>query len=246
MSIPSTRAQFRDFVLRKLGHEVITINVSSNQIDDRIDEAVNFWQQWCSQGTERQFYKYQVTQQDIQNGYITLPENIIGAIGIFNGGSIEGSAYIFSIRYQIALNDLYTLTSVSMVPYYMAFSQITMLEELLVGQKAIRYNPITNRIYIDMDWDWIVVGQWLIFDCYEVIDPDEYTAMWGNLQLQNLAYAYLLRQWGMNLSKFANIPMVGGVQFNAQQIINEGQAAVEAAENDIKNNFQTPVMPQVG
>ena len=120
----------------------------------------------------------------------------------------------FDIRYQIALNDLYTLTSVSMIPYYMTFTHIQMLEQLLVGKQPIRYSRHRDRLHIDMDWNKVNVGNWLIVRAYEVIDPEEFTDVWSDRWLAEYATALIKRQWGNNLKKYDGMQMPGGLTFN--------------------------------
>ena len=140
MAVPTTRAEFKEYCLRKLGKPVIEINVDDDQVEDRIDEAIKYYWDYHFDGSEKIYYKHQITDTDKANKYITLPENIIGAVSIFpvSDPSI-GSQDLFNIRYQIALNDLYTLTSISMVPYYMVMTHLGVISEMLVGKQMIRY-----------------------------------------------------------------------------------------------------------
>ena len=208
MAVPTSRAEFKEYCLRKLGKPVIEINVDDDQIDDRIDESLKFYYDYHFDGSEKVYYKHQVTDTDKANKYITLPENIIGAVRIFPVGdpSLTGGD-LFNIRYQIALNDLYTLTSVSMVPYYMAMSHIALIQEILVGQQPIRYNRHTDKLYVDMDWEKIDTGQYLLVEAYEVINPDVYTDAWGDRWLQEYCTAKIKYQWGSNLTKFTGMPL---------------------------------------
>jgi len=245
MSIPTTREEFKLYCMRNLGHEVIEINMSTHQVDDRIDEALLYFQEF-GEGTERQFYKYQITGTDIANQYITLPDNIIGAVTVLPPPDAFNSGNIFNIRYQIALNDLYNLTSVSMAPYYMAFSHLQFLEQLLIGQKPIRYNRVSNRLYLDADMTQWGAGNFLTIDCYQVIDPAQFPKLWGNRMLAKLATAYIKRNWGADLKKYGNIQMIGGVTFNGQQIYDEGLAEAAAAENEIRTAYEMPALPIIG
>ena len=140
MAVPTTRAEFKEYCLRALGKPVIEINVDDDQVEDRIDEAIKYYWDYHFDGSEKIYYKHQITDTDKANKYITLPENIIGAVSIFpvSDPSI-GSQDLFNIRYQIALNDLYTLTSISMVPYYMVMTHLGVISEMLVGKQMIRY-----------------------------------------------------------------------------------------------------------
>ena len=153
--VPTTREEFTEYCLRKLGKPVIEINVDEDQVSDRIDEALRYYWDYHFDGSEKTYYKRIITQEDINNRYIMMPDNIIGVVNIFDLGSALGLNNLFNIRYQIALNDLYTLTSVSMVPYYMAMNHIQFLEQMLIGRQPLRYNRHINKLYIDMSWDQI-------------------------------------------------------------------------------------------
>lgn len=246
MSIPATREQFAEYCLRKLGDEVIDIEVSPNQVDDRIDEAIKFWQDFNVDATERQFYKYSIQPQDITNQYITLPSNIIGAVSVIPPGDAWNMTNIFNVRYQIALNDLYTLTSVSMAPYYMAFSHVQLLEQLLVGQKPIRYNRISNRLYLDMDWTVYQLGQFLIIDAYAVIDPNTYPQMWGDRVLQNYATALIKVQWAGHLNKYAQFQLPGGNIYNGAQIYADAIRERDKCEEDMRSYYEMPPQFEIG
>lgn len=235
MTIPTTREEFKAWVLRNLGDGVIQINVSAEQVDDRVDEALKYFADYHFDGTEKLYYKYPLTQTDIDNQYITLPDNIIGAISIFPVGEGLNTNNMFNIRYQIALNDLYTLTSVSMVPYYMAMSWIATLEQLLVGQQPVRYNRVNNKFYIDMDWDRVVEGEYIIVEAYGVVDPDTYSRIWREVWLQKYATCLVKMQWGNNLKKYGEMKMPGGLTFNGQQIYNEAAREREILEHEISN-----------
>ena len=240
MSVPATREQFKQYCLRRLGGEVININVSDNQVEDRIDEAISFWTDFHTDATFRHYYKYQVQAADIANQYIVLPPNIIGAVGIYDVGDGMSMNNIFDIRYQISLNDLYTLTSVSMVPYYMAFQHIQLLEQLLVGFKPIRYNRISNILHIDMDWQNIGVGNFFIVDSYATVDATTYPKVWADRMLMRYATALIKRQWGEQLKKFGQMAMPGGVIFNGQQIFDEAIKEIAEVENTIRTTYEKP------
>lgn len=247
MAVPTTRAEFKEYCLRKLGKPVIEINVDDDQVDDRIDESLKYYYDYHFDGSEKVYYKHAVTDTDKANKYITLPENIIGAVRVFPVGdpSITGGD-LFNIRYQIALNDLYTLTSVSMVPYYMAMSHISLIQEMLVGQQPIRYNRHTDKLYIDMDWEKIDPGQFVLVEAYEVIDPDVYTDAWGDRWLQEYCTSKIKYQWGSNLTKFVNMQLPGGVQFNGEKILDDAKAEIEALEKEMISSYSLPVADMIG
>jgi hypothetical protein len=245
--IPATRSEFREYCLRKLGKPVIEINVDDDQVEDRIDESLRYYYDYHFDGSEKIYYKHQVTDLNKTDKYITLPENIIGAVRVFPiADPIVRSDDLFNIRYQIALNDLYTLTSVSMVPYYMTMEHLALISELLVGQQPIRYSRHKNKLYVDMDWDKIKVGEFLLIEAYEIVDPTVYTDVWGDRWLQNYCAAKIKYQWGTNLTKFIGMSMPGGVQFNGERILDDAQREIEMMENEMVNSYSLPVSDMIG
>jgi len=246
MAVPTTRAEFTENCLRRLGKPVIEINVDDDQVSDRIDEALRYYWDYHFDGSEKTYYKYAITEQDKTNKYITMPENIIGVVNIFDLGSTLGVNNLFNIRYQIALNDLYTLTSVSMVPYYMAMNHVQFLEQMLVGKQPLRYNRHTDRLYLDMDWDRIAAGEYIIVEAYEVIDPDTYTDAWSDRWLLRYGACLIKQQWGQNLKKFEGMKLPGGLTFNGQKIYDEATAEREELEKEMIYSYSLPASDMIG
>jgi hypothetical protein len=246
MAVPATREQFKQYCLRRLGKPVIDINVDDDQVDDRIDEALNYYWDYHFDGTEKMFYKYQMSQTDIDNRYITLPQNIIGAVNIFPLGDSLSTNNLFNIRYQIALNDLYDLTATTMVPYFLAMQHIQFLEQMLVGQVQYRYNRNTNKFYIDMDWNKMAVGNYLVIEAYQIVDPDTYTDVWGDRWLARYAEALIKLQWGSNLIKYQDIALPGGMKFNAEKIYNDARKDLDELEHEMIHSYSLPVGDLIG
>lgn len=247
MATPTSKAEFKEYCLRKLGKPVIEINVDDDQVDDRIDEAIRYWYDYHFDGSDRIYYKHAITEEDVANKYITLPENIIGAVSIFSMGdpSIR-SDDLFNIRYQIALNDLYTLTNVSLVPYYMVMEHLALLTELLVGKQPIRYTRHKDRLYVDMDWNTVTVGSFILVEAYEVVNPETWTDAWNDRWLQNYATALIKRQWGSNLTKFTGMTLPGGVQFNGEKIYDDAVAEIQKMEEEMISSYSLPVLDMIG
>ncbi len=247
MAVPTTRAEFKEYCLRKLGKPVIEINVDDDQVEDRIDESIRYYWDYHFDGTEKVYYKHLITNTDITNKYITLPENIVGAVRVFPIGdpSIR-SDDMFNIRYQIALNDLYTLTSYSMIPYFMAMQHLSLISEMLVGQQPIRYSRHRDRLYVDTKWENYNAGEYLLIEAYEVLDPDTYSDMWADRWLQNYTTAKIKYQWGSNLTKFTGMQLPGGVQFNGEKIFNDAKDEIEAMEKEMISSYSLPVMDMIG
>ena len=247
MATPTTKAEFKEYCLRKLGKPVIEINVDDDQVDDRVDEALRYWYDYHFDGSERVYYKHAITENDVVNKYITLPENIIGAVSIFSMGdpSIR-SDDLFNIRYQIALNDLYTLTNVSLVPYYMVMEHLALMNELLVGKQPIRYSRHKDRLYVDMDWNTVAIGEFLLVEAYEVVNPEVYTDAYNDRWLQNYATTLIKEQWGSNLTKFTGMTLPGGVQFNGEKIYDDAVAERRKLEDEMISSYSLPVLDMIG
>jgi hypothetical protein len=247
MATPTTKATFKEYCLRKLGKPVIEINVDDDQVDDRVDEALRYWYDYHFDGSERVYYKHAITETDVENKYITLPENIIGAVSIFSMGdpSIR-SDDLFNIRYQIALNDLYTLTNVSLVPYYMVMEHLALMNELLVGKQPIRYSRHKDRLHFDMDWGTVAVGEFLLVEAYEVVDPETWTDAYNDRWLQNYATTLIKEQWGSNLTKFTGMTLPGGVQFNGEKIYDDAVAERRKLEDEMISSYSLPVLDMIG
>jgi len=182
----------------------------------------------------------------LNGGYFTMPENILGAVRIFPLGDPMATSSLFDIRYQIALNDLYTLTSVSMVPYYMTFQHIQFLQDLLVGQQPIRYNRHQNRLYVDMNWKKAVVGHYLLVEAYEIVDPEVYSDVWKDRWLLQYATALIQRQWGRNLTKFSGMQLPGGVTFNGRELLVDAQTEIDNLEEEMITSYSLPVCDMIG
>jgi|TARA_Y100001973_G_C5205810_1_gene341504 hypothetical protein len=248
MALPASRTAFKEYCLRKLGYPVIEINVEDDQSEDRIDEALSFYWDYHFDGSERTFYKWTITDDDIANKYLTVPENIIGAVRIFDIGDALSTNNLFNIRYQIALNDLYDLTSFnqSLVTYYTNMMHIRFIEEILVGRQPIRYNRHINKLYVDMDWDKMQAGEKIIAECYQIVDPDTYTDVWKDRWLQNYATAKIKFQWGSNLSKFEGLQLPGGVQFNGTKIQDDALQEIAKLEEEMLVSYSLPVTDMIG
>ena len=239
MAQPQSREEFKEYILRKIGAPVIQINVSEEQVEDRVDEAVSFWRDYHYNGSQMVYLKHQLTAQDVENGYVTLPQNLLGISKVFDlDTSISTGTGMFNVQYQFVLNNLTDITGYSIQNYWMTMSHIEFLQEWLVGRPLIRYNKHVNKLYIDADKSSLVEGSFIIIEAYDIIDPDAYSDVWGDRWLQNYASVLVREQWGLNLTKFTNMQLVGGVSFNGEQILAEARAEREKMEEDAISNLQ--------
>jgi len=247
MAVPTTRVEFKEFVLRSLGKPVIDINVSDEQVEDRIDQALRFYYDYHFDGTEKTYFKYQVDQAFLDTGQVALPENIIGAVRMFEiGSSAMSSRNLFSIRYQIALNDLYTLNNVGLLSYHMTRTHLEQIEEILVGKTPIRYNRHRNILHVDKSMKHFEIGEYLLFEVYEIVDPEVYPDVWADWWLQHYTAQLVKRQWGANLSKFEGLQLPGNIQFNGQKIYDDADTEIKRLEEEMVTKYSLPVFDMIG
>lgn len=240
MGIPASREQLKDWCLRQLGFPVIEINVDDDQVDDRIDEALQYFQQFHYDGVERWYLKHQITQENIDNGWIPITENIIGVTRIFPISSSNATVNMFDLRYQLRLHELYDFTSTSYVNYVLTMQHIRTLDMLFSGEQPIRFNRHTDKLYIDWNAGMMNVGEWLIIEGYIIVDPDSYNDVYNDMMLKRLATSYIKRQWGNNMKKFGGMQLPGGIQMNGQQIYEEAVQEIAALEEQIRNTYEEP------
>ena len=271
MAIPTSKTTFKSYCLRALGFGVIDINVSDDQVDDRIDEALQYFAQYHYDGVEKMYLKYQITQDDIDRAasndtttatdtvdsnitatfkegknFIPMPSSVVSVIQIFPFDD-QTTNNMFDIRYQLRLNDLYDFSSTSIIHYQMTMQQLDFLSHILVGEKPLRFNQHQNRLYIDMDFaNDIDVGEFLIIECYRKIDPATYTDIFDDIYLKRYATALIKRQWGANLSKFNGVAMLGGVTMNGDTIYSQAQEEIEKLEELISVTNSPPMMFGMG
>lgn len=240
MSVPSSREEFRDWCLRQLGHPVIEINVDDDQIEDRIDEALQYFQQFHFDGVERTYFKHQITQDDIDNQWIPIDDSIISIIKIWPISTTSATINMFDLRYQLRLHELYDFTSTSYVNYVLTMQHIRTLDMLFSGEQPIRFNRHTNKVYLDANWAMLQPDEWIIAEGYVIIDPELYNKVYNDRMLKKLATAYIKRQWGTNMKKFQGMQLPGGVMMNGQQIYDEAVQEITELEQNIRDTFEEP------
>ena len=269
MAVPNSKSTLKEYCLRALGKPVIEINVDDDQVDDRIDEALQYFAQYHYDGVERMYMKYQVTADDItraradetvgtgteglvsntfgnQKNFIVMPSSVLSVMNIFNFND-KSNLNMFDIRYQMRLNDLYDFSSTSIIHYEMTMRHLDFLDHILIGEKPIRFNMHNNRLYIGMDWaNDVAAGEYLIIECYRKLDPDTYTDIYDDMFLKRYTTALIKQQWGANLSKFQGIQMLGGVSLNGEQIYTQALDEKNKLEEEIRNTFETPISYMVG
>jgi hypothetical protein len=176
MAKPTTRKQFKDYCLRRLGWPVIDINVDEDQVEDRIDDAIQFFHDYHFDGCEKIFMKHKFTQEDIDRRWIYCPDPIIFVTAVLPFDDSNSSVNMFDLRYQLRLHDLYDFTSVSYVSYEITMQHIRTLNLLFSGTPQFRFNRHQNKLFLDIDWSRdATAGEYVIIECYRSLAPDSVT-----------------------------------------------------------------------
>jgi hypothetical protein len=265
MAEPSSRAQLKEYCLRKLGKPVIEINVDDDQIEDLIDDTLQLYRERSYDGVERVYLKYKLTSQDIANakaytsttypsglsfseasgGFLTMPDHILGVQGIFK----ISNAYVnnmFGFRYQFFLNDFYNFYAYDLLNYYITMTYLETLDFMLEGNKSIRFHKTQNRLTIDLDWSRVQPNDWLVIECFRALDPTQFTKIYNEIFVKKHLTSTIKRQWGQNLIKFEGIQMPGGVTFNGRQIYDDAIEELRELEEKMSSTYELPPLDMIG
>lgn len=253
MAGPLSRTELKDYCLRKLGFPVIDINVDDDQLEDRIDDALQRFREFHYDGTVEEYLAVKVTQSMINNQYIEVPDSIIGVTrllpvtaGNINSGTKQGFN-IFDINYQIRLNDFYNLTSSSYTYYVIAREHLSMLDMIVTGETPFTFNKKMNRIQVFMDWEGRTnPGEYIVFQATRITDPEIYGKVFDDTWVKQYTAALFKQQWGSNLTKYANYTLPGGLVVNGEKIYNDAVIEIAALDEKLRDTYEAPPQMLVG
>jgi hypothetical protein len=278
MASPTTRQELIDYCLRRLGAPVLEINVDDDQIDDLVDDAIQFFQERHYDGSERMYLKYQITQDDINRGrakaggvgivtttgtstivgtattfsyyensnYIQVPDQVLGINKIFKFDTSTISGGMFSIKYQLFLNDLYYFSSVDLLHYSMTKSYLSDIDFLLTTDKQVRYTKRQNRLYLDIDWEAQTAGDYIVIDCERALNPTDFPKIYNDSWLKRYLTSMIKKQWGANLIKFSGTKLPGGVELNGRQYYDDAVAELRDIEEKMQSTYELPPLDMIG
>jgi hypothetical protein len=281
MAQPSSRQELIDYCKRKLGAPVLEINVADEQIEDLVDDAIQFFQERHFDGVYPTFYKYKVTQEDIDRGkagrdsidagiastsvttnivgtattfnyfensnYLQMPPNVIGVNKIFTfDGTNSITNNMFSVKYQLFLNDIYYWGSTELLSYAMVKTYLEDLDFLLNTQKQIRFNKRQDRLYLDIDWGSVTTDQYFVIDCYSTLDPNDYSKVWNDSFIKPYLTSLIKKQWGQNMMKFTGVKLPGGVELNGRQMYDDAQREIDVLMEKMSNTYELPPYDMIG
>lgn len=246
MASPSSRVELINHCLRKLGAPVIEINIDEQQLEDRLDDALQFFQEYNSDAVVKTYLKHQVTSDDISNGYIEVSDNIVFVKRLIpiNASGISSSNF-FDFKYQFSLNDLYDLnTFIGGIAYYEQMQQyVSLIDMKLNGYPLITFNRLQNRVYIHGDFETqnINEGEYIVLEVWSTVDGETHTDVYNDIFLKDYLTQLIKQQWGANLSKFEGMQLPGGVTLNGRIIYEEATQELERLEEKVRSNYELPV-----
>jgi hypothetical protein len=283
MASPSSRTELADYCRRQLGAPVLEINVADEQVDDIIDDAVQFFQERHFDGVSQAYLKYKITQDDIDRGrasmetgkkqtgittttatadiagtdvtfsyyensnFLQIPASVIGVTKIYHfDGTNTMTNNMFSVKYQMFLNDIYYWGSTELLTYAMTKTYLEDINFLLTTEKQIRFNKRMDRLYLDIDWGSVSKDDYLVIDCFRQLDPNDYGRVWNDSFLKKYTTALLKRQWGQNLLKFQGVKLPGGVELNGRQIYDDAEKDLEIIREQMSNTYELPPLDMIG
>ena len=233
MAIPNTRDELIDYCLRALGSPVLEINVADEQLEDRIDEALQYFREFHPEGKRRSYVKHQITQSDINNRYIDMPSDVLTVIRMFPIDNVTASTNFFDIKYQMMLNDITDLNNYAGdIAYYEQMQQhLSLLDMKLSGHPLITFEPQGQRVYFEHTESDFTVGNYVVFEVFLDVDPDDLGAerysLWNHRFIKEYTTALVKRQWGQNMSKFEGMQLPGGVTISGRQIYDDATQEIE-------------------
>ena len=281
MAQPASRTDLINYAKRQLGAPVLEINVADEQVDDLVDDALQYFYERHFDGVIQTFLKYKITQDDVDRGrgrggsnpigivtttasstidgssvtfsfeensnYLQVPPSVIGINKIFQfDGSNTVTNNMFSVKYQLFLNDIYYFGSTEILTYGMTKRYLEDIDFALNTQKQVRFNQRQDRLYLDIDWGSVKVDDFLVIDCYRLIDPNDFTRVYNDSFLKRYLTALIKRQWGQNLIKFQGVKLPGGIELNGRQIYDDALRELEMIKQEMSSTYELPPLDFIG
>jgi hypothetical protein len=264
MAKPASRQELIDYCLRRLGAPVLEINVDDDQVDDLVDDALQYFHERHFDGVERMYLKYKITQEDLNrsanisgignttfnfyetSNFIQIPDSVIGIEKVYKFDTSDISGGMFSIKYQLFLNDLYYFNSVELLQYAMVKSYLEDIDFLLKTDKQIRFNKRQNRMYLDIEWGAQKAGTFFVIDCYRILNPNDFTKVYNDSFLKRYLTALIKRQWGQNLIKFRGVKLPGGIELNGREMYDDAEREIEAIRERMSMDYELPPYDFIG
>jgi len=273
MAQPNSRKELIEYCLRALGAPVSEINVDEEQLNDRLDDALQYFQERHFDGIQRVFLKHKLLKDEIDTvrknpsytnvntgnnvgitttiieeseNFIPLPDTIVSVNSVFKSDSSSISSGMFNIKYQIFLNDLYYFGTLDLLNYAMTKTYLEDISRIITPDVQLRFNKKNHRLYLDVNWAMLKSDQYIIIDCYRIVDPAEFPKIYNDYWLKKYLTASIKKQWAQNMSKFNNVQLLGGVTMNGEKLYSDAERELEAIERQLRDEYELPPLGLIG
>ena len=266
MASPNSRAELITYCKRQLGEPVLQVNIDDEQVNNVIDDTFQFFQENCYNGMERCYLFHEITADDKTRfaasvtttegstnwkeatNYIPIPDHVVGITRVFGLVSNSIRSNLFGVEYQLFLNDLYAFGSLDILNYYMNKQYLETLDMVLNNGsfQQFRYTMRRDRLYMDLDKDFLKTGSNILIECHRLIDPTDATEMYNDMFVKKYATALMKKQWGQNLIKYNNVQLPGGITLNGRELYTDALAEIEKIESEVLSKYAIPPMDMIG
>ena len=271
MAQPNSRDELLEYCLRSLGAPISEINVDEEQLNDRLDDALQYFQERHFDGIQRVFLKHKLLREETDiikknpvyetvnsatgittaiieeaQNFIPLPDTVVSVNSVFKSDSSSISSGMFNIKYQIFLNDLYYFGTLDLLNYAMTKTYLEDISRIITPDVQLRFNKKNHRLYLDIDWSQVTPNYYIIVDCYRIVSPSEFPKIYNDYWLKKYLTAVIKKQWAQNLSKFNNVQLLGGVTMNGEKLYSDAERELEAIEKQLRDEYELPPLGLIG
>ena len=267
MASPNSRSDLITYCKRQLGEPVLQVNIDDEQVNNVIDDTIQFFQENCYNGMERCYLTHSLTDDDITRfnttvqttgganstwneatNYIPVPPHVVGITKVFGLVSNTIRSNLWGVEYQLYLNDLYAFGSLDILNYFMTKQYLETLDMVLNNGsfQQFRYTMRRDRLYLDVDADFLSSNRYLLIEAHRMIDPNDATEMYNDMFVKKYATALMKKQWGQNLIKFNNVQLPGGITLNGRELYTDALAEIEKIESEVLSKYAIPPMDMIG
>ena len=266
MASPNSRSDLITYCKRQLGEPVLQVNIDDEQVNNVIDDAIQFFQENCYNGMERAYLTHSITADDITRfkdvvvtssgttnwneatNYIAIPDHVLGVSKVYGLASNSIRSNLFGVEYQLYLNDLYAFGSIDILNYFMTKQYLATLDMVLNNGsfQQFRYTQRRDRLYLDIDPNFLTEDKYLLIEAHRMIDPNDATEMFNDMFLKRYATSLMKKQWAMNLIKYNNVQLPGGVTLNGRELYTDALGEIEKIESEVLSKYAIPPMDMIG
>lgn len=246
MAVVNSRTELIDYCFRRLGEPVLEVNVDIDQVQDKVDDALQKYQEFHNDATVRGYLKHLVTDSDMSNQYIPISSDVMFLTKLFPIKNTFGTENnMFDIKYQMFLNSMGDFLSFSgdLAYYHQLQQYLELIDQQFHGTPNISYQRKQDRLYIFGDFNDgdIQTGDYLVAEVRQIVDPEAHTSIYNDMFIKDYTTALIKEQWGLNMMKFDGMLLPGGITVNGRQMFDDAQTEIERILENMRLEQERPV-----